>query len=124
MKVRGASDDPQYYDSYKGRGIDVCDRWKDSFENFLEDMGPRPIGMTLDRRDNNKGYSPENCRWATDEEQGNNKRGNVLLEIDGVIKTVSQWSRVSGISKTVIRSRMKKGWSDCDAVFTPLMKRN
>ena len=67
--------DPRYapYPYYGGQGVTVCDRWR-TFENFLSDMGERPEGMTLDRIDNTKGYSPDNCRWATNQQQYQNKR--------------------------------------------------
>ena len=76
----------QRFTDYGGRGITVCDRWRgpDGFANFLADMGERPAGKTLDRKDNDRGYSPDNCRWATNGEQASNKR-NVTLNPVAVI---------------------------------------
>jgi hypothetical protein len=75
--------------NYGGRGISVCERWA-LFSNFLEDMGEKPTGMTIERKDVNSGYSPENCCWANQETQDNNKRTTVFIELDGARLSMSQ----------------------------------
>lgn len=97
--------DSEDAEHYFARGIDVCDRWL-AFENFLIDMGERPDGMTLDRRDNDKGYAPENCRWTTWETQQNNSRKNRILLIRGEWMTMKQASRRFGINYNTLRSRI------------------
>ena len=95
---------------YSCRGIVYDERWK-SFENFLEDMGEAPEGLSLDRIDCNGNYHKANCRWATRVEQANNTRANVFIEWDGKRQTRSQWEKELGMQPTTLRSRIKAGWS-------------
>ncbi len=111
---------PRFKD-YGGRGITVCDRWED-FICFLEDMGERPRGMTIDRKDNNDGYMPDNCRWATPKEQCRNRKNNRILEHDGQQHCLSRWAEIVGIEKHTIRERLKRGWSVARALTQPPCK--
>jgi hypothetical protein len=120
MKSRCLSEKSRQYHNYGGRGIKVCDRWM-SFIGFLEDMGIRPDGHSIDRIDPNGNYEPSNCRWATRTEQMNNRTVSKFLVIDGVKKTVADWARVDGAAPMeAIRSRLKYGWTPSEAVFKPL----
>jgi len=102
---------------YGGRGITVCDRWAD-ITKFVSDMGPRPSPKhSVDRIDNDKGYSPDNCRWATSKEQNNNRRSNVPLTIDGVTRTMKQWAEQFGINYAVVKERRADGKDGID-LFT------
>jgi hypothetical protein len=92
------------YPRYGGRGITVCDRWRESFENFLADMGPRPKGMTLERVDNNKGYGPDNCIWATYKQQASNTRRNVFVIVDGERFPLAEAARRVGTNNANIYS--------------------
>ena len=105
------------YKDYGGRGIKVCDRWL-SFESFLQDMGKRPAGKSIDRIDPNGDYEPNNCRWATADEQQSNKRSNVFVEIDGVVRTQSQWQRILGVPYSTLSLRISKGMSPKDALLS------
>jgi len=105
---------------YADRGITVCEEWKD-FRNFLRDMGTRPDrSYSLDRIDNNKGYEPGNCRWATREEQGNNKRNNRCLEFRGETLTAVGWSRKLGIPYKTLMERLRRGWPIERALTAPV----
>lgn len=95
------------YDGYGGRGIKVCDRWR-KFENFFEDMGDAPKGLTLERIDNNMGYSPDNCMWATRKEQARNRRTTRFYTLNGETLTVSEWAKKIGISHESMRKRINK----------------
>lgn len=105
------------YERYGGRGISVCPRWRESFEAFSSDMGDRPSGMSIERRDNNGDYEPSNCHWATSDEQANNTRRSVKLEFYGRMKTVTEWSVIACIPVNTIYSRLKKGWPPKLAVW-------
>lgn len=112
------------YARYGGRGIKVCDRWKDRFENFLADMGERPNGATLDRIDVNGDYEPSNCKWASREQQNNNRRDNHKYEFEGEALTIPQIARRIGMKEATLRMRIKKyGFTLNQAVSTPLRQR-
>lgn len=104
------------YSNYGGRGINVCSEWKDSFERFLADMGKCPEGFSLDRINNEIGYSKTNCRWAGRKTQQNNRGNTLFLCVHGVEKSLSEWSKATGVSKDKIRYRLKKGMSHEDCV--------
>jgi len=99
----------QDYQYYGAVGIKMCDRWRESFTNFLEDMGETPIGTNLSRKDRNANFSPDNCYWATIDEVCNNKRNIVWLEADGRRQTQEQWAREMGIASTAIHKALKRG---------------
>lgn len=108
------------WDRYGGRGIAVCDRWRE-FENFYADMAPRPsLSHSLDRINNDAGYSPENCRWATQKEQCRNRSNNKWITLNGVTKKLFEWCEEIGISPKTFRSRLRLGWSEHDALHTPV----
>lgn len=120
LKSRCLDPNNKDYHLYGGRGIKVCDRWLESFENFLEDMGPRPSPQhSLDRKDNDSHYCKENCRWAVAVQQQNNKRSNRLVELGGQVKSVQQWCAHLGIKSFTVYARLKRGWSVVDALQTP-----
>lgn len=109
------------YANYGGRGIRVCDRWRGSFEAFIEDMGRRPSpGHSLDRIDVNGNYEPDNCRWATLEQQANNKRNSAFITAFGKTLTVAQWSRETGLTQHVIQTRKTAGWAAERILTAPL----
>lgn len=108
------------YRHYGGRGIRVCDRWHDSFDAFLADVGPRPnMAHTIDRIDNNGHYEPGNCRWATRKQQAGNKRSNVLLTFQGETRIIAEWSLLTGIQLCTLYARKKYGWPDEQILSVP-----
>ena len=93
------------YHNYGGRGLTVCARWHD-FALFLADMGTAPAGLELERKDNERGYSPENCRWATDKEQANNQRKTIRITFDGQTKPLTTWAAEKGIKVATLYRRI------------------
>lgn len=130
LKDRCLNQNSRYYHNYGGRGIEICDRWlgPNGFMNFLEDMGKRPEGVTsngralysLDRIDVDGDYSPNNCRWATWEEQENNRRCNVKFKHDGKELSLRQWSRELGISYSTLCYRLYKKKLSPPELFNPI----
>ncbi len=107
MIGRCRNPDATAYADYGGRGISVCERWHD-YPNFLADMGPRPPGMTLERRDNDGPYAPWNCRWATRAEQVRNRRNNIMVTINGYSMCVADAQKVLGLGHTTIDTTVRK----------------
>ena len=111
------------YHNYGGRGIEVCDRWYDSFAYFLEDMGKRPsLEHSLDRIDNEGNYEPSNCRWGTRSQQASNRRkpkwqhSKFFIEYNGEKRTRREWADLYGISVRKLTGRLRSGWTFEQAV--------
>jgi hypothetical protein len=122
MKGRCYDPKAKHYDRYGGRGIRVCGRWRLSLDAFIEDMGPRPPGMTLDRKENSGNYEPNNCRWATRTEQQNNRHNNVRVTWNGQDMTVTQLAQKVGMSPIILKRRIVSGMSPEDAAATPVKR--
>jgi hypothetical protein len=109
MRLRCLNPNSNNYSRYGGAGITICDRWN-SFENFLEDMGERPAGTTIDRKNNKLGYEPGNCRWVTKKEQARNRDGfNIWVNCFGVSMLISDVARGLKIQISTLRRRVNKG---------------
>ena len=119
MKQRCDNISDKDYKDYGGRGIEVCDRWR-KFENFYEDMGPRPKGASINRINNDGNYEPGNCEWAGGKDQARNKSNNCMIEYDGQIKCLQAWADKSGIPRGTIKYRITHGWTVKQALETPV----
>lgn len=111
------------FKDYGGRGIMVCERWMD-FDKFLLDMGNRPKGTTLDRKDFNGNYEPGNCRWATKDTQSNNKISCVFITHNGKTMTIKQWSDITGIKYKVLHNRLRKSHWSVERCLTEQVKQS
>lgn len=109
-----------YYANYGGRGITVCSEWRHSFEQFYADMGEKPEGTSIDRIDNDKGYSKENCRWATWSEQNRNRRDNNNITYNGRTQCIAAWAEELNLKRRTICKRIKLGWSIKKTLTTPV----
>lgn len=110
------------YKNYGAKGIKVCDEWRNSsgFAEWAKNSGWF-VGATIDRLDNNKGYSPDNCRWATRKEQAKNRRTTRFITHNGVTHNVREWAKITGVSEKTLYSRLSRGW-DAEALFAPILK--
>ena len=119
MKSRCCGPGDQAYSKYGGRGIKVCEKWM-RFEGFLEDMGERPDGTSLDRIDNDGNYEPGNCRWATRKQQQRNTRANVMVTFGGESRCVAEWAELFGLNRDTLFCRIfRSGWPVERAMTTP-----
>lgn len=120
MRDRCSNPNSVKYENYGGKGIRVCDRWVNSFENFLNDMGPRPsMDHSVDRfPDKNGDYSPDNCRWGTKIEQANNKNNNLIIKYMGQDKTLAEWIRLLNLDYNLVNKRISQGKWTADRAFT------
>ena len=128
MKDRCLNSNSDWYKDYGGRGINICDGWlgDNGFTNFYEWAMKNGYNdsLTLDRKDNNKGYSPDNCRWVNQSVQNNNKRNNHYLTINGKTKTIKEWSIEYGISPHTFYQRIRRhNMSEIEAMTTPLARK-
>lgn len=122
MKDRCTNTNRADYHRYGGRGITVCKRWE-KFENFLADMGEPPAGLTLDRIDNSRGYTPSNCRWASRKQQSHNSSVMLYITLEGKTRHLADWCRFLGLSKATYHSRRQRGWSIEEALTTPVRRK-
>ena len=113
MVQRCYNDKTPCYNLYGGRGITICEEWRCDFGAFYDWAMKHGYkdDLTIDRIENNKGYSPDNCRWITAKEQGNNRSTNRYLEFNGERHTISEWGELLGIDSETIASRLRRGWS-------------
>lgn len=112
MQDRCYNKKTQQFHNYGGRGIEVCKEWIGNFEQFYKDMGPAKKNESLDRIDNNGNYSKENCRWATKNQQVNNRSTNTKITINGETKNMKEWAKIIGVSCTCLAYRIKTGRKD------------
>lgn len=122
MKTRCYNAKSQFYYRYGGRGITICEEWKNDFQVFYEwaMINGYSDGLTIDRIDNNGNYEPDNCRWVDKRTQAVNKCTNHLVTIEGVTKSLKEWSEIFCINYQTVQDRLKRGWSEEKALKSPV----
>lgn len=123
MRMRCSNPNHPQWNAYGGRGIRVCDSWKE-FRAFYASMGPRPSEYhSIERIENDGNYEPSNCCWATRIEQAHNNRRNVFLTHNGRTMCMSEWARTIGVERGIIGGRVRAGWSAFDTLTKPIIKK-
>lgn len=121
MRLRCLDPEHAAFADYGGRGITVCDRWRDDPTAFLADVGPKPSPKhEIDRIDNDRGYEPGNVRWATRKENDRNRRSSRLLTFRGETHALAEWCERLGLPRDTVRKRLEGGWPVEEALTTPV----
>ena len=122
MKERCFREGSNSYPLYGGRGITVCHEWEKSYASFRSwaESSGYSENLSLDRIDGDKDYCPSNCRWVTAKEQSRNTRRNVFLTYKGEKRTIAEWAEITGINRSTLADRKRRGWPDCDCIEIPV----
>lgn len=121
IKTRCLNPNSVHYKFYVGRGITICNRWRDSFEAFLDDVGKRPFPRAqLDRINNDGNYEPGNCRWTTAKVNIHNSRRVLRIEIDGETKSLTEWLAFYKLGESTYKQRKRRGYTIVEALTTPV----
>lgn len=117
MLSRCYNENTRGFKTHGAHGVVVCAGWRSSFIKFLEDMGPRPAGCTIDRKNTLGNYTPRNCRWATHEEQARNRVNTIHVRLRGVTKPLMGWCELIGVKRSAVRSKVEKqGYTYAEAL--------
>lgn len=118
IRARCLNANNKLYKYYGGRGVGMCDRWRNSYTAFLQDVGRKPFdGASIDRIDNNRSYEPGNVRWATQKQQCRNQRKTRWLTVGGVTRPLTEWAELANLNYKTIHTRLSAGYSDEEAVY-------
>ena len=124
MKDRCRNKNNKYYERYGGRGISICEQWKEDFEEFKKWSYENGYteGLSIDRRDNDGNYTPDNCRWVDQTTQNRNKSNVVWIELEGEVKRLIEWAEELDIKPSILHDRMRAGWEAKDILNPNIRK--